>query len=150
LVTFLTPCAGAISWRSELRRVTHLIRSVLTTTRAVRRTRSSLKAQPLSKVQPDLSTHDFAGFPGRGARLAFRVTRATCLERALVLQAWHARRGIDHDVVIGFRKDRGSFIAHAWIDIGGAPADNGFIELTRLTSPARPVPDLGSGSASSA
>ena len=56
--------------------------------------------------------------PGRTGQVVagtLRVRRATCLERALIMQAWLSANGSDHDVVIGVRRDR-DFTAHAWLD----------------------------------
>jgi hypothetical protein len=40
----------------------------------------------------------------------------TCLERALVLQRWHADHGRERDVVIAVRGPARGFSAHAWLD----------------------------------
>jgi hypothetical protein len=68
-----------------------------------------------------------------GAVLAFR--RASCLERALVMQAVGIRRGKPRDVVVGVGRPDGEFGAHAWLD--GAPdGESGrFAELVRFPPP---------------
>lgn len=69
----------------------------------------------------------------RGVGGALRLRRATCLESALVRQAWLNARGIRRDVVIGVTPPSEGFGAHAWLE-GESPA-GGFGELTRM--PAR-------------
>jgi hypothetical protein len=59
------------------------------------------------------------------------VTRANCLVRATVRQAWYAAHGDLRDVVIGVTAPSGGFAAHAWLD-GDAPChSDGFHELLR-------------------
>ncbi|MGH9222917.1 MAG: lasso peptide biosynthesis B2 protein [Acidimicrobiales bacterium] len=79
----------------------------------------------------------------RGVNGTLARRRATCLERALVLQAWLAAHGERHDIVIGVAAPGGDFQAHAWLD-GLEPADSAgpYRELTRL-----PPPDSGPDSA---
>lgn len=52
--------------------------------------------------------------------LAHRASRlvpgARCLHRALAARVWLARRGVDAQVVVGFRK-RGAIEGHAWLEI---------------------------------
>ena len=71
----------------------------------------------------------------RGVRFVLAGRAGTCLQRALVLQAWHAAQGNPREVVIGVTGSSDTFSAHAWLD--GAPGDpgRGFDELLRL--PAR-------------
>jgi hypothetical protein len=68
----------------------------------------------------------------RGVRAVLRRTPATCLERALVLQRWHAARGNPREVVIGVKGPTDEFAAHAWLD--GEPDSQAgvFEELFRL------------------
>lgn len=61
-----------------------------------------------------------------------RRAPATCLERALVLQAWLAAHGDRRDVVIGVAAPASGFAAHAWVDRERDPSSAGFDELTRL------------------
>jgi hypothetical protein len=58
---------------------------------------------------------------------------ATCLERSLVLQRWHAARGRRLDVVIGVKAPVSDFAAHAWLDGEPAPPGMQFDELLRLS-----------------
>jgi Transglutaminase-like superfamily len=71
----------------------------------------------------------------RGVRFVLGRRPNTCLQRALVLQAWHAAQGSPREVVIGVTSSRNTFSAHAWLD--GALGEPGpdFEELLRL--PAR-------------
>jgi Transglutaminase-like superfamily len=71
----------------------------------------------------------------RGVLAVLRRRPCTCLERALVLQSWHAAQGHPHEIVIGVSGTGDQFKAHAWLD--GAPddCDDSFGELVRL--PAR-------------
>ena len=52
----------------------------------------------------------------RGVQFVLHRCPATCLERALVLQAWLAAHGEDREVVIGVDRVDGAFTAHAWLD----------------------------------
>jgi SAM-dependent methyltransferase len=60
----------------------------------------------------------------------------TCLERAFVLQAWHAARGIARDVVIGVNSPGGGFRAHAWLEGESGAGDSEYQVLHRR--PASP------------
>lgn len=72
---------------------------------------------------------------GRGVYALLRRRPNTCLERALVLQAWEKAHGNIRDVVIGVDLRGTEFAAHAWL--AGEPEgdDARFAELMRL--PAR-------------
>jgi hypothetical protein len=69
----------------------------------------------------------------RGVMGALRRLEPTCLERALVEQAWLASQGIRRDVVIGVLRDGfESGPAHAWVDGTSRSAEATYIELHRL------------------
>jgi hypothetical protein len=68
----------------------------------------------------------------RGVRVALAVTRATCLERSLVLQHWYAAHGVAVDVVIGVTPPRSGFRAHAWLEQPGRRNTSEFTEITRV------------------
>ena len=71
----------------------------------------------------------------RGVSAALRLSRASCLQRATVLQAWYSAHGEERDLVIGVTAPSTGFTAHAWLE-GDPPCHNeGFYELTRR--PAR-------------
>ena len=74
----------------------------------------------------------------RGVRAALRRLSPTCLERALVEQAWLAAAGRPRDVIIGLppggMKDGP---AHAWVDGTDPAASAHYLELHRLAPPVR-------------
>jgi hypothetical protein len=99
--------------------------------RAHRATRRALRERPLHDVTvpepPSL-------LPASGAlavRAVLKGSRASCLERSLVLQRWMTAHGDPRDVVIGVCGPQ-DFRAHAWLDGEPAPYDQGFRELTRM------------------
>ena len=71
----------------------------------------------------------------RGVRFVLRRRQSTCLQQALVLQAWHAAQGSPREVVIGVAGASDEFAAHAWLDGDAGDPGRGFDELLRL--PAR-------------
>lgn len=68
----------------------------------------------------------------RGVTGTLRRRKASCLERALVLQRWYAAQGVRRSVIIGVKAPAEGFAAHAWLE--GDPAETGesFRELHRL------------------
>ena len=70
----------------------------------------------------------------RGVRSVLRGRPSTCLQRALVLQTWHAAQGNPQEIVIGVTASS-TFAAHAWLDGDAGDPGRGFDELLRL--PAR-------------
>jgi hypothetical protein len=68
-----------------------------------------------------------------GVRTALLVTRPTCLERSLLVQAWLGVHTTAPDVVIGVRKRSGKIEAHAWLDGRDPLFDSSYEELTRLS-----------------
>lgn len=101
---------------------------------ALRKTRRALRLGPVTNVcvAPPPRLPDGAG---RGVNAVLRRSDPTCLERALVLQAWERARGGCRDVIIGVRGSRDQFAAHAWLD-GERNGDLGaYEELMRV--PAR-------------
>lgn len=99
--------------------------------RALRRTRRALKRGPVTEIRvrrpPALPPS-----AGRGVRALLRRSDGTCLERALVLQAWAAAQGEARDVVIGVDRTGDRFAAHAWLD-GEADGERGpYRELMRV------------------
>jgi hypothetical protein len=69
----------------------------------------------------------------RGVQAAVTVTRATCLERALLIQGWIGGYSVPPDVVIGVRSRSGAVAAHAWVDGPDPWFDADYEELTRLS-----------------
>jgi hypothetical protein len=71
-----------------------------------------------------------------GVTAMLSLRRASCLERAVVMQRWFDAHGVAVDVVIGVRTDQGDVKAHAWL-AGEEPASAGrFIEMTRVPPPS--------------
>lgn len=73
----------------------------------------------------------------RGARIALRVRRASCLERSLVVQRWWASRGVPLDVIVGVRHpDRSDGpLAHAWVDRWDEDWSDRYAEIRRVSAP---------------
>ena len=67
-----------------------------------------------------------------GVRAAIAIVRPTCLERALVVQAWIGGYADAPDVVIGVRRRSGEVEAHAWVDAVDPWFDPSYEELSRL------------------
>jgi hypothetical protein len=98
---------------------------------ALRRTRRSLRHDRLTDIQV-VSPPRLPRSAGRGVRAVLRRTDPTCLERALVLQAWDAAQGERRDVVIGVNGTGAAFAAHAWLD-GEPDGERGpYRELLRV------------------
>jgi len=70
---------------------------------------------------------------GRGVTAALGRLPSSCLERAVLLQSWHAAQGEPVDVIIGVTGRQG-FRAHAWLESEPAPASPQFDEIFRLRS----------------
>jgi hypothetical protein len=96
--------------------------------RALRRARAELRGGGLRGV--DLPAPPRLRGGDTTVRAVLRARRASCLERALVLQRWLGARGDPRDVVIG-TTGPADFEAHAWLD-GEAGTGTRFVELARL------------------
>lgn len=68
---------------------------------------------------------------GRGMEAVLRRRSASCLERALVRQAWLSAHGDHQAVVIGVGRPGDAFGAHAWLEREAAHESAGFAELMR-------------------
>lgn len=66
-----------------------------------------------------------------------RRSNSTCLVRSLVLQQWYADHGDEIDVIVGVTAPSGGFKAHAWLDIPGTAAGEGFHEMRRIQCKTR-------------
>ena len=51
----------------------------------------------------------------KGVVLLTRMARATCLERSLILQAWHLGQGREYEVLVGVEPSESGIEAHAWL-----------------------------------
>jgi hypothetical protein len=100
--------------------------------RSLRRTRRALAGGELDTIRlaPPPALPDSAEY---AVHAVLRRRSASCLERSLVLQRWHAARGRPLDVVIGVQTPVSDFAAHAWLDGEIAPEDTQFGELLRLS-----------------
>jgi hypothetical protein len=67
-----------------------------------------------------------------GVRAAIALLKPTCLERALVLQAWIGGYADPPDVVIGVRRRAGAVEAHAWVDGADPWFDPSYHEIARF------------------
>jgi len=80
-------------------------------------------------------------------RLAWLVARAarnvpwpaTCLRRSLVLWALLARAGEPAELRVGFRRERGVFEAHAWVEHQGRVLNDAPDVRERYAVPADPL-----------
>ncbi len=111
------------------------LRALWWATRALRRVHGDLRSSALTDVRvslpPALPAHAF-----RGVRYALRKSPSTCLEQALLRQAWHTAHGEPREVVIGVTRSTSEFAAHAWLDPDpGQPSPQQFEELLRLPAP---------------
>lgn len=69
-----------------------------------------------------------------GVRAAIVLFKPTCLERALVLQAWIGGYTDPPDVVIGVRRRAGAVEAHAWVDGADPWFDPSYDEIARFAA----------------
>jgi hypothetical protein len=106
----------------------HDLRTGVWATRELLRLRASLPTEGV-RVSVRRPPRRMSRNSGRVVMAAARVTRASCLERSLVRQAWLRGRGTDRDVVIGVRS-ADEFEAHAWID--GDPDGVDYAEIHRI------------------
>jgi hypothetical protein len=69
----------------------------------------------------------------RGVDAVLRRLPSSCLERAVVLQRWHAAQGRPLDVIVGVT-GLDDFKAHAWLEGEPVPLLPRFNELFRLSA----------------
>jgi hypothetical protein len=102
--------------------------------RAAAATRRSLRSQGLNgtRVAPPPALPDHAR---RGAASVLHRTRASCLERSMVLQAWDTAHGRRRDLVVGVTGPGQAFRAHAWLEGDPASSSAGFRVLFRRSAP---------------
>jgi Transglutaminase-like superfamily len=108
------------------------LRAALWTFRALAHARRHLRRSGLEGLHlPRLPS--LPASAERGVQAALRRRQHTCLERAVVLQHWHAGQGDLRDVVIGVSGDAVDFRAHAWLEHDEAEDDHArFHELRRV------------------
>lgn len=91
------------------------LRAALWTLRALGRARRQLRHSGLE----DLKLPRLPNLPRsaeRGLRAVLRRRSHTCLERAVILQRWHAAHGDPRDIVVGVAGTGDAFRAHAWLE----------------------------------
>src|SRR5688572_6391772 len=91
------------------------LRAALWTFRALGDARRQLRDSGLE----DLTLPRLPHLPDSAARGVYAVLRRrshTCLERAVVLQRWHAGHGDPRDIVVGVAGTGDTFRAHAWLE----------------------------------
>ena len=108
------------------------LRAMLWSARALRRTRRALAMHGLDGLRVTPAPPALPAHAVRGARFALRRMNASCLEGALVLQAWDAARGAGPDVVIGVIGTGEDFRAHAWLATAPDAAPGTFSEILRI------------------
>lgn len=109
-----------------------VVRGAWWTVRALRATRRALRDGPLDAV---VVAPPPAGAHATGVALALRLSRDSCLVRALVRQRYLAARGDRRDLVVGVTAPGEAFGAHAWLagdDEDGRPEH---VELLRRPAP---------------
>jgi SAM-dependent methyltransferase len=110
------------------------------TARQLLRTRTLFREGGLKRAHAELPPLPVERSHDRIVRATLRVGRASCLERSLILQAWHAQSGELRDVVIGVTAPGDEFGAHAWLDGLEPASESDFHELRRL-APRAPQTD---------
>lgn len=100
---------------------------------SLRRTRRRLRRQGLNEFQLE-PPPGLPGSAGRGVHAVLRRVPQTCLERAMVLQQWHAAHGEPREVVIAVGWPDGGFRAHAWLE-GEPEAAADLEEFMRVPAP---------------
>ena len=108
------------------------VRGVLWAGPALRRLRRELPKAGLEAYVDAPDGIDAGGL--KGVVLVNRIASATCLERSLLLQAWHLGQGTSYDVLVGVDLSGGAIDAHAWVG-GYEPARSDLTVIARL--PAR-------------
>lgn len=113
----------------------HTLRAALWAQTALLRARWGLRRRGIERVVVTRPPRGLPDSAGRGVYALLRRRPHTCLERALVLQAWESAHGNARDVVIGVDPRGSEFAAHAWL-AGEVDGDDArFEELMRLPAP---------------
>jgi Transglutaminase-like superfamily len=95
------------------------VRTGFWTIRATRSVRRAVRENP-AVVSPPTRAPEVPSISEAGMLFVLRLSRQSCLVRAIVRQAWFHAQGSHRDLVIGVRRHEGQFEAHSWID-GDAP-----------------------------
>jgi hypothetical protein len=110
------------------------LRAAFWTLRAIGRARRQLRRQGMGRIdlpRPPAVPESAV----QGVLAALRRRPASCLERALVLQRWHAAQGRPRDVVIGVAGSSRDFRAHAWLEGDDSDLEQTYRELSRVPAP---------------
>ena len=127
--------AGAVAPRERRARIPAFLAGGRWALGAWWRCRAQLRRGGLNSVEISMPPSERAGARNGVERVLSRV-HASCLERSLVRQCWHAAHGRPRDVVIGVRGTAPNFEAHAWLD-GDSEGAEAFTEITRWPAPPR-------------
>jgi hypothetical protein len=114
--------------------------------RALRRTRRELEGGGIERVPALSPPPSLPPAAIRGVLTVLHRRRASCLERSVVLQRWHAAHGQPLDLVIGVSPGPDRFGAHAWLEGEHPPhgqAEGDFQEIHRLPVSDRIAPRAG-------
>lgn len=104
-------------------------RTVIWALREGHKARRGIRKQGMSPP-PRISPPPYPDLGYRAVELALKLTRRTCLERALIIQAWYAAAGYEREILIGVKGPSRDFEAHAWLE--GEHASD-YQELARYT-----------------
>ncbi len=135
--------------------------------RAAARVRRQLISDGLTGVGSVSLPPSLRSEAGRAVEAVLRRRKRSCLERALVLQAWHAAAGRRRDVMIGVARSEPIFRAHAWLDgdpgvresdyevlrrqppVEAAASGSGLTRWRKSSAPSREARQIGCGRARS-
>ena len=79
------------------------------------------KPVPVSELRPEAIIHMARRAQGITRRLV--GSSGTCLQRSMTLWAVLARRGIESELRVGFRRQEGHIEGHAWVEYRGEPVN---------------------------
>ena len=113
----------------------HVVRAAFWAQLALLRARWGLRRRGIERVVVNRPPEGLPRSAERGVYALLRRRPHTCLERALVLQAWESAHGNVRDVVIGVDPRGAEFAAHAWLAGELDGEDPRFWELMRLPAP---------------
>lgn len=108
------------------------LRAAWWTARALRAARRDLATGPLDAVAVRASP---PGSGAAGVAAVLRLSRDTCLVRALVRQRYLADRGDRRDLVVGVTAPGEAFGAHAWLADDDEDRAGAHAELLRRPAP---------------
>lgn len=97
---------------------------------ALRQVRRDLDAGGLDGLSP-VRVPQLSPDLERAVLGVLRLSRETCLVKAVVRQSWYAAHGDERTLVIGVTPPGDDFEAHAWLDGDDPAGSNGYTELVR-------------------